>query len=221
MLPLSIYLTRRATKDRGLFEFDSILDPLKKLFRIKPKDENDPLLLSYKKLETYNEDKLVDVIKNFESYDYDETVKPRAYAQLKRLGLNTSEIVEKGINIDKNFIASEKVAKDFNDYSLTTFVSYAIAAVFIVLHFVFKNNKLPELAVTILNLGLIALLFFAIYFVVSSIKISKFFSTLKESDKKINYFLLLIGLPFYALTYFLLKNRVKEELSKSSIKNIK
>ena len=100
-------------------------------------------------------------------------------------------------------------------------MSYAIAAVFIVLHFVFKNNKLPELAVTILNLGLIALLFFAIYFVVSSIKISKFFSTLKESDKKINYFLLLIGLPFYALTYFLLKNRVKEELSKSSIKNIK
>ena len=221
MLPLSIYLTRRATKDRGLFEFDSILDPLKKLFRIKPKNENDPLLLSYKKLETYNEDKLVDVIKNFESYDYDETVKPRAYAQLKKLGLNTSEIVEKGIKIDTNFIASEKVAKDFNDYSLTAFVSYAIAAVFIVLHFVFKNNKLPELAVTILNLGLIALLFFAIYFVVSSIKISKFFSTLKESDKKINYFLLLIGLPFYALTYFLLKNRVKEELSKSSIKNIK
>ena len=34
MLPLSIYLTNRATKDRGLFDLDSITDPLKKLFKI-------------------------------------------------------------------------------------------------------------------------------------------------------------------------------------------
>ncbi|MEZ4792439.1 MAG: LptF/LptG family permease [Gelidibacter sp.] len=29
MLPLGISLTRRATKDRGLFEFDNYLDPSK------------------------------------------------------------------------------------------------------------------------------------------------------------------------------------------------
>jgi lipopolysaccharide export system permease protein len=31
MLPLGVYLTKRATEDRGLFEFDHILVPLKKL----------------------------------------------------------------------------------------------------------------------------------------------------------------------------------------------
>ncbi|PNQ72781.1 YjgP/YjgQ family permease [Hanstruepera neustonica] len=35
MLPLGYYLTKRATADRGLFEFDHILEPLKKLFRVK------------------------------------------------------------------------------------------------------------------------------------------------------------------------------------------
>ncbi|TYB73041.1 YjgP/YjgQ family permease [Bizionia saleffrena] len=35
MLPLSIYLTRRATADRGLFEFDHITQPIKKWFQKK------------------------------------------------------------------------------------------------------------------------------------------------------------------------------------------
>jgi lipopolysaccharide export system permease protein len=39
MLPLGIYLTKRATEDRGLFEFDHIFEPLKKLFKIKGKEK--------------------------------------------------------------------------------------------------------------------------------------------------------------------------------------
>ncbi|MCX7548352.1 LptF/LptG family permease [Xanthomarina sp. F1114] len=38
MLPLGIYLTKRATEDRGLFEFDHIIDPIKKLLKIKKKE---------------------------------------------------------------------------------------------------------------------------------------------------------------------------------------
>ncbi|MFD2540776.1 LptF/LptG family permease [Lacinutrix gracilariae] len=39
MLPLGIFLTRRATADRGLFEFDHIIEPLKKLLKIKTKSD--------------------------------------------------------------------------------------------------------------------------------------------------------------------------------------
>lgn len=35
MLPLGVYLTKRATADRGLFEFDHIIEPLKKLVNSK------------------------------------------------------------------------------------------------------------------------------------------------------------------------------------------
>ncbi|MFD2823795.1 LptF/LptG family permease [Lacinutrix iliipiscaria] len=35
MLPLGVYLTKRATADRGLFEFDHILEPIKKVLKIK------------------------------------------------------------------------------------------------------------------------------------------------------------------------------------------
>ncbi len=39
MLPLGIFLTKRATEDRGLFEFDHIVEPLKKIFKIKSKNK--------------------------------------------------------------------------------------------------------------------------------------------------------------------------------------
>ena len=39
MLPLGIYLTKRATADRGLFEFDHILEPIKKILKIKDKED--------------------------------------------------------------------------------------------------------------------------------------------------------------------------------------
>jgi len=41
MLPLGIYLTKRATEDRGLFEFDHIIEPIKKLLRIKDKEDTE------------------------------------------------------------------------------------------------------------------------------------------------------------------------------------
>ncbi|GGG44483.1 hypothetical protein GCM10010976_15110 [Bizionia arctica] len=40
MLPLGFYLTKRATEDRGLFEFDHIIEPIKKLFKIKEKEDS-------------------------------------------------------------------------------------------------------------------------------------------------------------------------------------
>jgi lipopolysaccharide export system permease protein len=52
MLPLSIYLTTRATNDKGVFQFDAILVPLKRLFTPKNKfqlSENDTKSYNYYK----------------------------------------------------------------------------------------------------------------------------------------------------------------------------
>jgi lipopolysaccharide export system permease protein len=41
MFPLGVFLTRRATADRGLFEFDHIIEPIKKLFKIKASSDEE------------------------------------------------------------------------------------------------------------------------------------------------------------------------------------
>ena len=48
MLPLGIFLTKRATQDKGLFEVGNIIEPLKKMFNVKEKNS-----VSYTFLQAY------------------------------------------------------------------------------------------------------------------------------------------------------------------------
>ena len=68
MLPLSIYLTNRATKDRALFELDSILIPVKNILTkqvtIDPLNPNlflDESSTEYEKIKAYADKKLIDI----------------------------------------------------------------------------------------------------------------------------------------------------------------
>ena len=222
MLPLSIYLTQRATKDRGLFEFNTTLDPIKRLFRIKTKDsyfivdEED-----YSFIDNYNTEKLIDVIKNYESYGYSKAVKKIAFSVFNSRGISQTDLIEHGLHIDDSFNQQQKNAEDFNDYSLTSYVSYCIGAILLILFFVFKNNKLPQLASASIDLSIVALVFFIIYVIVSSLYLNKFYKSINYADKKINFPSLILGIPFYFISYYLLKNKVKEEILKSSVENIK
>lgn len=222
MLPLSIYLTQRATKDRGLFEFNTTLDPIKRLFRIKTKnsffivDEED-----YSFIDNYNTEKLIDVIKNYDSYGYSKDVKKIAFSVFNNRGISKTDLIEHGLHIDDSFNQQQKIAKDFNDYSLTSYVSYIIGAILLLLFFVFRNNKLPQLASASIDLSIVALAFFIIYVIVSSIYLNKFYKAINYADKKINFPSLILGIPFYFISYYLLKNKVKEEILKSSVENIK
>lgn len=222
MLPLSIYLTQRATKDRGLFEFNTTLDPIKRLFRIKTKnsffivDEED-----YSFIDNYNTEKLIDVIKNYDSYGYSKDVKKIAFSVFNNRDISKTDLIEHGLHIDDSFNQQQKIAKDFNDYSLTSYVSYIIGAILLLLFFVFRNNKLPQLASASIDLSIVALAFFIIYVIVSSIYLNKFYKAINYADKKINFPSLILGIPFYFISYYLLKNKVKEEILKSSVENIK
>ena len=67
MFPLGFFLTQRATADKGLFEFDNVLEPIKKAFRIKDKNSID-----YKFLSDHKNEELVDVINNYDTLGYHE-----------------------------------------------------------------------------------------------------------------------------------------------------
>ncbi|MEM9681369.1 MAG: LptF/LptG family permease [Bacteroidota bacterium] len=75
MLPLSIYLTSRATNDRGLFEMDYVLAPLKKWFSFRGKSVSDKNLESFNYFNNYSIDQLINVIKDQKEYDLDKRPK--------------------------------------------------------------------------------------------------------------------------------------------------
>jgi len=98
MLPLSIYLTRTATFDKPLISLNFISQPIKKLFKIKSYDEleSDELLdvntPEFSILQNHDNDKLIDIIKNYHQYDYSASFKNSAIKILGERGITEEEL---------------------------------------------------------------------------------------------------------------------------------
>jgi sterol desaturase/sphingolipid hydroxylase (fatty acid hydroxylase superfamily) len=106
---------------------------------------------------------------------------------------------------------SKSLLKDFKDYSNTSLVSYVLSGAFIILHFISKNNKMPEVAESSLSLGLVALVFFFIYVFVDLSVYLKFYKSTMKKGKHISVFILLLLVAFYPLRYILSRNKIKQD----------
>ena len=222
MLPLSIYLTTRATNDKGVFQFDAIIVPIKRLFAPK-----NPIRLSesetkqYNYFKKYSIEELINVIKSQGEYDLDKKPKEIALHNLLNRNIALEDLKNEGLVIPNKLIEAKSIVKDYKDYSLTSLVSYSIGGVLLILHFIFKNNKLPEFAEASLSLSIIGFIFLSIYAVVSALNYSKFYKTINEEKKRINTIWFFLTLPLYPIKYIYLKNKIEEHFYLSCIRNIK
>lgn len=223
MLPLGIYLTTRATNDKGLFDFDSYLNPIKKFLNLRPKNSVviDGELVQYSFLNDYNNEKLVNIIKNHDALNFDNSIKPFALNQLLKRNQSIEDLQKQGIIFNDAYITSKKEATDAIDYSKFAYVFYTIGIILLILHFVFKNNKFPEFASAAIDLSIISLLIYLFYYSVTWIKATVFYKDIGFKTKGLDVFLMLIAFPFYGASHFLLKNKIKEDLDKSCILNVK
>jgi len=216
MLPLSIFLTNTATGDRGLFNFDNLIEPLKKLLNIKDKEEID-----YKFLLSFKNDRLFDIIRNFEDQGYEEPIRFEAISILKSRGINLDTIRNNDIQLDKSFDKSEKLNSDFKEHANYAIILYIIGIVLLILFFVFKNNKLLSLESASIQLSLISLVLYTIYFIKSYLNLNGFYAHIKKKQTKPNSLLILIGFPLYFLSYFLLKRKMSDDLKQNCLDSIK
>ena len=216
MLPLSIVLMRTATGDRGFAI--NLIEPLKKLLNIKDKEEEE---VDYKFLLALNNERLFDIILNFEEQGYNEAVRYEAISILKSRGITSDDIRNNQIQLEKSFDKSEKLNTDFKEHAYFTLTLYTIGIILLLLFFVFKNNKLPSLASASIQLSIISLILFVIYFIKSYLNIFGFYAHIKKKQKTPNVLLMLIGLPLYFLSYFLLKRKMSDDLKQNCVDSIK
>ncbi|HUH27146.1 LptF/LptG family permease [Gelidibacter sp.] len=223
MLPLGIYLTSRATNDKGLFDFDSYLNPIKKFLNLRPKNSVmiDGVLVQYSFLNDYNNEKLISIIKNHEDLNFDKSIKPFALNQLLIRNQSFEDLQKQGIIINDAYITSKKEATDAIDYSKFAFIFYTLGVILLLLHFVFKNNNFPEYTSAALDLTIISFIIYLLYYSVTWIKANVFYKHIGFKSKGIDLLLMLIAFPFYGVSHFLLKNKIKEDLDKSCILNVK
>jgi lipopolysaccharide export system permease protein len=216
MLPLSIILTKTATGDKGLFNFDNLIEPLKKILNIKDKEDID-----YKFLLGFKNDRLYDIIRNFEEQGFQEPIRFEAISILKSRGMDLNAIRNNDIKLDKSFDKSEKLNSDFKEHANYAITLYTIGIVLLILFFVFKNNKLPSLESASIQLSIISIVLYIIYFIKSCLNINSFYAHIKKKQRKPNLLLILIGFPLYFLSYFLLKRKMSDDLKQNCLDSLK
>ncbi|MBL7561154.1 LptF/LptG family permease [Olleya sp. YSTF-M6] len=275
MLPLSIFLTTRATQDRGIFEFDHITEPIKNWYnkkfnrgsKLDRLDHNftivhfeDKEVLNYKSLSKINIISLSIAMILFILYFVFKNNKlPQlALAGIQIAGVSAvififnyikstityntlvvktvhkeETLIQKGLglfiyplthflrvsklSVGTNFngltamdtvfesgsepiILTDKDLKDYNIIATLSFISFCIALILFVLYFVFKNNKLPQLALAGIQISGISFLVFLFNYIKSSIEFSKNLKAIKV--KRENFLMLILGVIMYPIIHF-------------------
>ena len=221
MLPLSIYLTSRATNDKGAFEIDSILDPLKKLFGIKKKQgpisnlKFDTNSKEYNTLLNYDNEKLIKLIKNYNPSDFKIEYKNSAISILDSRGITEQELKLTGNLSNQHYEEAIRLKNEYDEDSTLAFITYIISTVFIIVGRVFENNKFPTLGNTLFIIGIVISVIFILALIKSFTKHSDFNKHMGKS-KSINALLyVLFGLPLYFIFYYVQKRQIEDALSSS------
>ncbi|NNL31898.1 MAG: LptF/LptG family permease, partial [Flavobacteriaceae bacterium] len=219
MLPLSVYLTNRATKDRSLVSFDGIFDPINKLIGRKESEQkpvsSDQLVKSseaFQTLDGYSKEKLIDVIKNYRQYDLDVSYKNSALAILNERGFTEDELRFGGNLLNENYENALRYKKSYASNSVTTFKLYFISLIGDIVGAVLNNNGFPTIGLILMIIGILATLIYIVYLFKSLSSLSNFYKQIPEKSGVNIFVLLFMGLPLFFLLYFYYKDKLKEDI---------
>lgn len=218
MLPLGVFLTKRATADRKIFEGEGLFELLKKLFRIKKKDAiNDistfnELAPEFITLNSYDNNKLIKIAKNYRQFNYKVAYRNSSLKILNSRGITNEQLKFAGNFNDQKVEQAINLKNKFEEDAKLTFILYITAVVIGLTGAILENNKFE----TIGTIKLIVGLFFEILFFISLVKTAISESNYRKYVGKsinINYILLLVlGLPLYFIVYFFQKKEFEKDL---------
>ncbi|AXT19807.1 LptF/LptG family permease [Flavobacteriaceae bacterium AU392] len=218
MLPLGIYFTSRATKDRSLIDIDELLSPLKKLVikeAIPPIKDNSILeetSESYLNLNTYDDKKLIDIVKNFHLYPQAENYRNTALKILNLRGYREQELKFSGNLTNENYTNALRYKSSYEENSKMSIFLYFVGITPSILGAILKNNGFSVLGKTLLGIGI----FFMILFLITYFKsVKNQFNFNKLKGKKllpITIISIILGIPFYFIHYIYHKNRMNKGL---------
>ncbi len=224
MLPLSVWLTYRATTDQGIFDLDSFMQRIGRLFGIKaPKaalvDEEITILLTQQEkalIFSRTETQLKDIVKNYRQYGYSEEVRQAALQQLNLKGYSDLELKMSGDFENKKYTAALQSFKESSSFSKKGLVAYFISIICLLGMILFNNIhiRFSETLKFLFQIGqIISLIAFYVLVVKSLLSSSKFYKVIgKEQDTGSWMIFLLLGPIIYVFLYLNHIKKMKEDL---------
>ncbi|MDB4289702.1 LptF/LptG family permease [Flavobacteriaceae bacterium] len=220
LLPFSIYLTNRATKDRALIDFDSVLIPLKRLVTSKSDseivDEQQLTSEDTSELGQFENDKLIDVVKNFRQFGLSLNYKQTALRILNTRGISELELKMGGNLSNQNYENALRLYIDFKENSKLALVLNVLTIVIGFCGSFLSNNEFPILGQILSGIAILSLIFFVVVFQKTTSNQSDFYKLLSIKFLTNSFVFIILGIPLFFLyrPYFIKK--MKEDLLKIS-----
>tara|TARA_B100001175_G_scaffold51840_1_gene41053 strand:+ start:996 stop:2810 length:1815 start_codon:yes stop_codon:yes gene_type:complete len=187
MLPLSIYLTSRATKDRALIDLDSILIPLKKRLI------TNSLIAKEIKYKT-------------ETNNINVSDKVFSEMELKILGKFENKCFESGV----------RFIQDYHENATIGMVSHSIFLIFGIVSFILKKIDFEFISHLCLTVSIFAFVIFLILFIKVFKSQKEFYKLLKVKFSSQNIIFIVLAIPLFFLYRIYFNKKMKEDLTKIS-----
>ena len=227
MLPLGFFLTKRATADKGLMTFGRIIDFFKGWFKKSEElEEHQPaaeVILgsvfdinsnTYSQLDTYGDDILIDISRNYKQYDYDLKYRNTALQILDRRGFSLTQLKKMGRLDNATYEDAEKERKRFNKNSDIALVFYLLS---LIINLVFAfTERLAFIGSFFGIINIVVNIIFLIFLVKSALNYSRLEKILEKKSDNLVLIAFFLGIPFYFLAYFYFKRKIKEDIKSIS-----
>ena len=220
LLPFSIYLTNRATKDRALIDFDSVLIPLKRLVTSKLDSEIvDVQQLTSEdtsELDQFENGKLIDVVKNFRQFGLSLNYKQTALKILNTRGISELELKMGGNLSNQNYENALRLYIDFKENSKLALVLNILTIVLGLGGEFLSNNEFPTLGQILSGIAILSLIFFVVVFQKTTSNQSDFYKLLSIKFLTNSFVFIILGIPLFFLYRPFFVKKMKEDLLKIS-----
>ena len=219
MLPFSIYLTSRATKDRALLDLDSFLIPLKqKLVKTSIISESDHKneTIDTKNIDRFENDKLIDLVKNYRHYGLSITHKTNALQLLEQRGITELELKLSGNLSNESFESGVRHMEDYHENATLANYAHLTLLIFGIGGLILNNNGLPTVGKILVTIGIFSVLLFLVLFTKVLKNQSEFYKILKKKFMTHNVVFIILALPLFFLYRLYFNKKMNEDLTKIS-----
>ena len=218
LLPFSVYLTNRATKDRALIDVDSILIPLKTLVISSNDSELSGSLPTpadkISELKEYENTQLIGIIKEYRNLGHSLKYRNSALQTLNQRGVSELELKMGGYLTNPNYENALRLYIDFKENSKLALVFYLLTLFTGLIGYVLNNIGFDTLGSLLVGIAIVSIVFYLIVMQKSVINQSQFYKIISVNFFKKSFILILLGLPLFYFYRSFFTSKMEEELLK-------
>jgi hypothetical protein len=163
------------------------------------------------RLKSFDNSKLIDIVKNYRQYKYDDTLRNTAIDILKSRGIGENDLKLTGNFENRQYTFAGEIAQSYSGNSKIAFLFYGVFLVSKIL--LSLSRRTPETFGWIfLSITLLSMVLFLIFLVKSFINQKDFYKTIGKdlgTGDQLIYFI--VGMPLYILMYFYYRNQMMQE----------